>query len=265
VSVQSSAGITEGVQYHSSVKEGSKFRWIIEVVRTVNNNSNWIWKWGNFVSITQGEYMTLEWKSAPSRSVSVNTFNALDYSGAHVQVGSRILNNTRNESFFNFFIAPLYITSPLGTQESGFNALERIWFNSYHLPSADFGIEYSQYVWNFDMENGSLSNIGKNGKESTIVFGHITTPNFFSIIEPETYVFDVAYESKTGILKWLRFPSKGLFDFPIANSSHKITEGLTELVISFVDSESVPAYELPVVLLGFIIITRVVTRRKGLK
>ncbi|NHJ02694.1 MAG: hypothetical protein EAX86_11195 [Candidatus Heimdallarchaeota archaeon] len=262
-SLSPSRGLTEGVEFHSSIKRGSEFRWKIETVKTIDNRTNWIWKWANFLELSQNDFITLKWLTFPSKTLDVNINQALNYSGIQVQVGSRILNNSKNESFFNFLIAPLYIINSLGVEDSGLNALERLWFNSYQLPSADLPLEFSELIWNCDIENGSLSNIGRNGKTGTIVSGHVTTSNFLSNnIGLETYVFDLAYDARTGIIQQMTYPSTERFNFPIANHSYKITEGLNELVIQLIKNDSVPFLDPPLTLLSLFLVNILLIRRR---
>ncbi|MHA2203216.1 MAG: hypothetical protein ACW991_05960 [Candidatus Hodarchaeales archaeon] len=227
------------VKYHSSVKEGAKFQWLIDKVITVDNHTSWKWEWANHIILKQGDLISLEWVANPDETSDIGISGPINYTGLETTIGSRRLDFKKHETFFNFFIVPLYVNNTLGRLDSGLYALERLWFNSYHLPNAFLPLELSEYIWNFDMENASLDNTGDNAKPNTIVFGFIITYDYFieNSTEPETYVFDVAFNAETGFVKWMKYPSSGKYNFPRANSTHNMTKGLKELLISYVDED----------------------------
>ncbi len=227
------ASASSFVDFHSSIKEGQSFEWRIETINSADGSSSWEWIWANFITISENDSIILKWSSNPIEDREIDIAGPLNYSGLSVTVGDQLLNFNEDETFFNFFISPLYIQNKLGEIESGFNALERVWFNSYKLPNAYLPPSYSQYIWNFDIVNGSLTDIGEKAEKDSIIFGHITSPGFFDTNNVEIYVFDVGYDAKTGILKWMKYPSVGEFDSLVANSSYKITENLEELLIQY--------------------------------
>lgn len=247
------------IKFHSSVKEGAIFRWKIETVKTVDDQTSWQWEWANYVTLNQNEYISMEWLSNPDETTEIDVLGPIRYDVV-TKVGSRTLNFSKDESFFNFLIAPLYVRNKLGEIEAGLDALERLWFNTYKLPNAYLPPSYSDYIWDFDMQNATLRNTGENAIESSIVFGQITTQKFYETNNPEIYVFDVAYDSITGFVKWLKYPSIGQFIFPVANNTHDITEGLDELLITYSDIVTNSNFEVVVILAGFtaILITIVV-------
>ncbi|MHA1940122.1 MAG: hypothetical protein ACW99F_07800 [Candidatus Hodarchaeales archaeon] len=256
------------VKYHSSVTKGAKFIWNIDTVVTVDGNDSWKWEWANNVELKQGDNIALQWTENPDETTDIGIGGPLIYSGLEVVVGDRKLDFTKYETFFNFLVTPLYVNNSLGRLESGFISLERFWFTSYHLPSAYLPPEYTEYIWNFNMINGSLKDTENNRNKGTVAFGFVTTQDFFdsNSTDPETYVFDVFYTTETGLVKSFKYPSSGLYDFPVANSSHDMTKGLVELVISYVgkESDSVPSFTLPMVL-GVIIIMSTIVKIRNKK
>ncbi len=236
--------------FHSSVKKGATFQWKIETIRTSRNQTSWEWKWANFVTLTQGDYISIEWLANPNDTTEIDVRGPIRYD-VLTKVGSRTLNFSNQETFFNFLIAPIYTISEFGKIESGFNALERLWFRSYKLPNAYIPTDYGEYIWNFDMQNATLQNTGENASKGTIVLGHVISQKFYETETQAIHVFDVAYDPITGFVKRMKFPATGVYGYPVANSTHDITEGLNELLISSVDHKTASGYEVPVILSGF--------------
>jgi len=259
----------DSVKFHSSVRKGALFKWKINTVQTVANVTEWEWEWANNVILSQDEYIQLEWLSDPDESSEIDILGPLNYNGLTVKVGSQSLVFDEDETFFNFLIAPLYTRNKLGQIEAGLNTLERIWFNTYKLPNAYLPLSYSEYIWTFDMENATLANTGENGSKDSIVLGHITTHDFFiDTNETETYVFDIAYSSDTGIVDWIRFPSSGSSHdptAPIANFTHGITKDLKELLITYSGQESTPSFEVGFTLLSIFSVVITLNRIKRKK
>ncbi|MFX1508323.1 MAG: hypothetical protein ACFFDC_19755 [Promethearchaeota archaeon] len=256
------------VKYHSSVKEGAKFQWMIEKVRTEEDQPSWKWEWANHLILEEGGYITLEWRTDPDETSDIGISGPINYTGLVTTIGGRKLNFSMYETFFNFLIVPLYVNNTLGRLESGLSAIERLWFNSYQLPNAFLPPEYSEYIWNFNMENASLDNTGENAKPNSIVFGYIITYEFFTenSTQPETYVFDVAFNAETGFVKWIKYPSSGKYNFPIASSTSNMTRGLKELLITYADEahENLPSFTVISGIIGLFLTVRVVqfSRRK---
>lgn len=59
---------------------------------------------------------------------------------------------------------------------------------------------------------------------------HIHTHDFFATLDPESYVFDVAYDAATGIVLWTRYPSE-VTGQKLADSSDPLVLELKELYI----------------------------------
>jgi hypothetical protein len=267
------------VDWSPSVKSGVKWTWTITTV-DADGATEWDWGFANNLTLTQGEKITVEWTAKPNGTLKLGMGGPIVYDGIKVTVGTTVLDQSADEKFFNFFTVPIFVNNTLGITES-MNYLERAWFTTFLLPSSDYG---GQDTWTIDVDNASTDNIGPYAKAGDVIAAAIHDqggefPDDFPDLggdAPEAYIFDLAYDARTGICKSVTYPSAVVApnEYALdgatytANSSWAIVSGLDELVITLDDTLpsggwSSPGFEAPVVITGlFAVAAFVVIRRR---
>ncbi|NHJ01352.1 MAG: hypothetical protein EAX86_04375 [Candidatus Heimdallarchaeota archaeon] len=268
----SSAVTVESVKWHPAVKEDAVYSWSIDTINA-SGETSWDWGWANNVTLKQGEKITLEWTADPDEETAIATLGPIIYTGIVTKVGSHTMNFTAGETTFNFLQVPVYIRNDptgLNALEAGLNSLERLWINSFGLPT---GASSADRRWSIGMHGATLLNTGENGTKGETIIGEISggTP-------AQHYVFDIEYDSVTGFVTSLKYPSAGNPDdptIPIANSTFGIVSGLDELVITF-DGEmkdvyaeaewgkakAAPGFEAPIAIITLVMFGALIRKRK---
>ena len=258
-----------GVMWYPDVKSGATFSWTITTLTVNDSTTTWDWAWANNVTLTQGEKITMEWAADPNESIQLGLTGPIDYSDVTTKVGTQELNFTADETFFNYFVIPVYNNGTVGNIESSFNALERFWHHNFNLPSS--ALPVGEYTWNVAMDKTELGGIGADATEGDTVKGYITTHDYFDTLDTEKYVFDITYDAVTGIIKQFKYPTTKTGEI-VADDTEPMTLGLDALVIDF-DGEagdpsvwpkpsSAPGFEAPIVVTGLFAFAAIVVIRR---
>jgi len=253
----------DGVLWYRSVKEGASFSWTITDL-DANGETTWDWDWANNVTLTEGEKITMEWSYDPDATHQPGLAGPLDYTNVTTTVGDYECNFTADETYFNFFVIPVYNNGTVGNVESALNALERFWFNSFSLPGSDLPV--GQYTWNVAMDKTSTADVGADAKSGDIVMGYVTTHDFFDTLETEVFVFDIHYDAVSGFVQKLVYPSTMTGQI-LADDTEPMVLGLDSLVIEFDGgngtwSGSAPGFDAPIVVTGLFAFAAIVVIRR---
>jgi hypothetical protein len=270
---------TAEVDWAPSVKSGAKWTWTITTV-DADGATEWDWAFGNNVTFTQGEKITVEWTADPNGTAKLGLGGPIVYDGVKITVGTTELSQDDDEKFLNFLTVPLFVNNSLGDTES-MVYLERAWFNTFVFPDSAYS---DQSTWNIDVDNATLNNIGPGATKGDVIAASIHDqggeypedfPDLFGDA-PEAWVFDLLYDASSGICTSVKYPStvSRPNDFVggvtyYANSTWGIVEGLDELVLTLDDTPtggwptSAPGFEAPVIITGlFAVAAFVVIRRR---
>ena len=259
----------EGVMWYPDVKSGASFSWTITTLTTNDSATTWDWAWANNVTLTQGEKITMDWAADPNESIQLGLTGPIDYSDVTTKVGTQELDFAEDETFFNYFVIPVYNNGTVGAIESTLNALERFWHHNFNLPGSTLPV--GEYTWNMAMDKTTLADVGADATEGDEVTGYITTHDYFDTLTTETYVFTVTYDAVTGFVKQLKYPTVKAGEL-VANDTEEMTLGLDELVIDFDGDDGVPSawpkpagapgFEAPIVVTGLFAFAAIVVIRR---
>jgi len=266
VLAQAATPDVDGVLWYPDVKSGASFSWTITTLTTNDSATTWDWPWANNVTLTQGEKITMDWAADPNESLQLDLTGPIDYSDVTTKVGAAEM--TDEETFFNYFVVPVYNNGTVGEIESSLNALERFWFYSFNLPASDLPV--GQYTWNMAMDKTTLVDVGADALAGDTVTGYITTHDYFATLDTEVFVFDVVYDAVSGIVQQMKYPSTKTGQ-TIADDTEPMTPGLDALVIDFDGEEgspsawpasAAPGFEAPIVVTGLFAFAAIVVIRR---
>ena len=270
VMAQAATPYVEGTLWFPDVKSGASFSWTITTV-DADGATTWDWAWANNVTLTQGEKITMEWSEDTDNTTQLGLTGPVPYDGVTTKVGTFTCNFTEDETFFNYFVIPVYNNGTVNQTESTFNALERFWHWNYNLPSSELPV--GEYTWNLAMDKTTPSDVGAMAAKGDEVVGYITTHDFFDTLDPETFVFDLHYDAVSGILKKMVYPTTKTGELT-ANNTQPMTLGLDALVIefdgedasptawSFYEATAAPGFEAPIVVTGLFAFAAIVVIRR---
>jgi len=261
VLAQAAAPDVDGVLWYRSVKKGASFSWTITTL-DADGATTYDWDWANNVTLTEGEKITMEWLENPNETLQPGLAGPLDYSDVTTTVGAYECDESADETYFDFLVVPVYTNGTVSGTESGLNALERFWFNSFSLPGSDLPV--GQYTWNVAMDKTVLSDVGADAKGGSEVMGYITTHDYFDTLDTEVFVFDITYDAVSGFVKKLAYPST-MTGQKLANDTEPMVLGLDSLVIEFDGGNgtwSAPGFEAPIVVTGLFAFAAIVVIRR---
>ena len=270
-SMPASGAVTvESVLWHPAVKMDAEYSWMIDTLNA-SGATTWDWGWANNVTLKQGEKITLKWTADPNEATAIPTLGPVNYTGLETTVGTYKMNFTAGETTFNFLQFPVYVRNdPTGLNllEAGLNSIERLWINSFGLPTGESSADRR---WSIGTHGANLQNTGENGTRGETIKGEISggTPE-------QHYAFDIEYDTVTGFVTSLKYPSAGNPDdptIPIANNTFGIVSGLDELVISFDGdmkdvyaeadwAKTAPGFEATIIMITLVVFGALLRKRK---
>lgn len=272
-SIPASGAVTVvSVKWHAAVKKDAVYSWNIDTVNA-SGATTWDWGWANNVTLKQGDKITLKWTANPNEATALPTLGPVNYTGIETTVGTHKMNFTAGETTFNFLQFPVYVRNDptgLNVLEAGLNSIERLWINSFGLPT---GASSFDRRWSIGSHGATLLNTGENGTKGDTIKGEISggTPS-------QHYVFDIEYDVVTGFVTSLKYPSVGNPadpTIPIANSTFGIVSGLDELVITFDGdmkdvyaegdwgkAKSTPGFEATIIMITLVVFGALLRKRK---
>ncbi|MHA2225437.1 MAG: hypothetical protein ACXAC8_09555 [Candidatus Hodarchaeales archaeon] len=243
VNAKPTAVVVSGVKFHASVKQDAWFTWEILVVDSGRQDFTWepyhSWTFEalNDTVLTQGDLINVTWTTNPNESVVQGLAGPLDYTGIEVKVGSKTLDQSEPESFFNFLTSPVYVNnSPTPFLEAGLLTLERYGFNTFQMKNVVihgnntagnvteefvYPMAWQQAYAHFASKNASVDVVGDDGYFGDIIYGSFLSDLWYDWYYPnypydypdynagEHWVFDIAWDAVTGLVQWLRYPSHG--------------------------------------------------------
>jgi len=261
VLAQAATPDVDGVLWYRSVKSGASFSWTITTL-DADGATTWDWPWANNVTLTEGEKITMEWTADPDETLQPGLAGPLDYSDVTTTVGTYECDESADETYFDFLVVPVYTNGTVSGTESGLNALERFWFNSFSLPGSDLPV--GQYTWNVAMDKTILTDVGADAKSGDVVMGYVTTHDYFDTLDTEVFVFDLHYDAVSGFVQKVVYPSTMTGQI-LADNTEPMVLGLDSLVIEFDGGNgtwSAPGFEAPIVVTGLFAFAAIVVIRR---
>ena len=265
----------ESVLWHAAVKKDAVYSWQIDTV-DANGSTTWDWGWANNVTLKQGEKITLKWTADPNDTSPMATLGPINYTGIETTVGTYKMNQTAGETTFNFLQVPVYVRNDptgLNVLEAGLNSLERLWVYSFGLPAGSTSFDRR---WSLGLHGATLLNTGENGTKGETIKGEIS--GGYPDTDISHYIFDIEYDTVTGFVTSLKYPSAGNPDdpeAPIANNTLSVVSGLDELVITFDGnmkdvyaegdwgkSKSTPGFEATIIMITLVVFGALLRKRK---
>jgi hypothetical protein len=259
---RASAQTVDEILFADVIEDGAKFSWEITKLTTDDDKTEWDWRFAGNFTLTEGDKIEIEWIGDPPTKIANEMSGPINYTNMEVTVGGTLLNASADETWFNFFIIPLYIRNDLGDIED-MKANERVFATSCILPYSDLPTVQG-YTWQIDITNATMGNTGNYASSDDSIGTLITTHDYFDTLEPEAYVFEGAYNARTGVLRYIKYPSTVIEGGGRAgNSTDGVTEGLDALEIEAI-SKAAPGFEAPIVITGLFAVAAiaVVLRRR---
>lgn len=244
------------------IKEGATFYWKITKLTTDDDNTTWDWRYAGNFTLAEGDTIKIKWTGDPPTKIAAPMSGPVNYTNMDVTVGGTLLNQSEDETWFNFFIIPLYIKNDLNEIED-MRAYEKVFATSAVLPWSDMPTVQG-YTWQIDITNATMDNTGNYASSDDSIGMLMTTHDYFDTLDPEAYVFSGAYNARTGVLRSIKYPSDVIEGGGrAANSTDGVTEGLDALEIESTSAPA-PGFEAPIVITGLFAVAAiaVVLRRR---
>jgi hypothetical protein len=259
---RASAQTVDEILFADIIEEGATFYWKITKLLTADDETEWDWRYAGNFTLAEDDTIKIKWTGDPPTKIAAPMSGPVNYTNMDVTVGGTLLNKSEDETWFNFFIIPLYIRDPAGTIED-MRSYEKVFSTSAVLPYSDMPTVQG-YTWQIDITNATMSNTGNYASSDDSIGMLMTTHDYFDSLDPEAYTFEGAYNARTGVLRYLKYPSTIIEGGGRAgNSTDGVTEGLDALEIEST-SAPVPGFEAPIVITGLFAIAAVavVLRRR---